>query len=141
MNVRNCVKCGKIFNYVAGKPICPNCRKSLEDKFKETRIYIKRNPDSSIAEVSEACDVEVKQIKEWVREERLSFSDDSAIGVDCEVCGRSIKTGRFCDECKGKMANELSSVYHKEEKPVENPFARDKVAKMRFMDEKGKKRR
>ncbi len=140
MNIRNCVKCGKIFNYVAGKPICPNCRTTLEEKFKETRTYIKRNPNSSIAEVSEACDVDVKQIKSWVREERLSFSKDSAIGVDCEVCGKSIKTGRFCEECKGQMANELGNAYVAEEKPVENPFARDKVAKMRFMDKDNKRR-
>lgn len=136
MNIRNCSKCGKIFNYVAGKPVCQSCRKDLEEKFKETRVFIKRNPKSSIAEVSNECDVDTKQIKQWVREERLSFSESSNIGIDCEVCGASIKTGRFCDACKGQMAGDLSSVYVKEESPVENPFARDKSAKMRFMDKK-----
>ena len=142
MNIRNCVKCGKIFNYAGGRPICQNCRKSLEDKFKETRLYIKRNRNASIAEVSEACEVDVKQIKEWVREERLAFSDDSAIGIECESCGKSIKTGRFCDECKGKMTNELQHAYQeKEPKVEENPFAKQKSgAKMRFMDSKDKRR-
>ena len=137
MNIRNCSKCGKIFNYAAGKPICQSCRKNLEEKFKETRLFIKRNSSASMAEVSEECDVDTKQIKQWVREERLSFSDSSAIGIDCEVCGASIKTGRFCDGCKGKMTGDLNSAYvAKEEAPVENPFARDKSVKMRFMDDK-----
>jgi len=136
MNIRNCSKCGKIFNYVAGKPVCPNCRKNLEEKFKETRQFIKKNPNASIAEVSEECDIDTKQIKQWVREERLSFSENSSIGIDCEVCGKSIKTGRFCEDCKEQMTGDLKSVYVKEEKPKENPFARDKTAKMRFMDKR-----
>lgn len=141
MSIRNCSRCGKIFNYVAGKPICQNCRKTLEEAFKVTRTYIKRNPNSSIAEVSEACEVDVKQIKQWVREERLAFSKDSAIGIDCEVCGKTIKTGRFCDECKGQMTNELGSVYKapEEDKPKVNPFAQKNSAKMRFMDGKNKR--
>lgn len=136
MNVRNCSKCGKIFNYVAGKPICQRCRKVLEETFKATRIFIRRHPQASLSEISEVCEVDVKQIKQWVREERLSFSKDSAIGIDCEVCGKSIKTGRFCDGCKVTMTEQLTHAYEKEEVLKENPFARDRVAKMRFMDEK-----
>ena len=30
MNVRNCRKCGKIFNYIAGPFVCPACREELE---------------------------------------------------------------------------------------------------------------
>lgn len=137
MNIRNCVKCGKIFNYSMGKPICPNCRQSLEELFKETRLYIKRNPKASIAEVSQACEVEVSQIKQWVREERLSFSSDSAIGIDCELCGKTIRTGRFCDECKGNMSKDLMNATKRSEpmdEMKENPFARDKVTKMNFRD-------
>lgn len=139
MNIRNCTKCGKIFNYVAGKATCPNCRKRLEELFTITRHFIKKNPKASIAEISEACDVDVKQIMEWIREERLTFTDDSPIGIDCEVCGRSIKTGRYCGICKTEMVSNLNSAYQKEEAPRENPFAREKVAKMHFMDNKNKR--
>ena len=30
MNVRNCRKCGKLFNHVMGMPICPACKDALE---------------------------------------------------------------------------------------------------------------
>ncbi len=136
MTIRNCSKCGKIFNYVAGKPICQNCRASLEEKFKETKIYIKRNPSSTVAEVSEECSVDIKQIKQWVREERLCFTEAASAGIDCEVCGKSINTGRFCDGCKGTMTRKLTSAYVKREELKVNPFAKDKSAKMHFLDDK-----
>lgn len=135
MDVRNCVKCNKLFNYVAGPTICPNCRKSLEEKFKEVRIFIRKNPSATIGEVAEECDTDIKQIRQWVREERLSFSGDSAIGIECELCGKTIKTGRFCNACKAEMVNNLDSAYAKKETKEENPFERkDTNSKMRFLN-------
>lgn len=137
MNVKNCAKCGKIFNYVTGKKICPGCRKNLEEQFVVVKTYIKENKDSSISEVAEECDVEVKDIKQWIREERLTFSKDSSIGIDCELCGKTIKTGRFCDSCKKTMTDDLKSAYKKPEKKIENPFAKKvSSSKMRFMGRK-----
>ena len=40
MNARNCRKCGKLFNYVSGPPICMACREALEEKFQEVKNYI-----------------------------------------------------------------------------------------------------
>lgn len=40
MNARNCRKCGKLFNYVSGPPICMACREALEEKFHEVKSYI-----------------------------------------------------------------------------------------------------
>ena len=37
MEVRNCKNCGRLFNYMGGKPICQLCKESLEDKFKEVQ--------------------------------------------------------------------------------------------------------
>ena len=41
MNVRNCRKCGKIFNYVSGLPICPACRDEAEKKFQVVKKFIR----------------------------------------------------------------------------------------------------
>ena len=40
MNVKNCRKCGKVFNYIGGMPICPQCREELEKKFDTVKEYI-----------------------------------------------------------------------------------------------------
>ena len=88
MNVRNCRKCGRIFNYVAGPPICPACREAEEEKFQEVKKYIEENPRENINQVAAACEVSIKQIKHWVREERLSFTEDSLVGLERERCGK-----------------------------------------------------
>lgn len=110
MDVRNCKKCGKLFNFT-GESVCPACAKEMEEKFFEVREYIYKNPSASMVDVSEEMDVPIQQIKKWVRQERLSFTKDSGISIDCEVCGRPILTGRYCKECKTKMANSFTSAY------------------------------
>ena len=97
MDVRNCKGCGKLFNYMSGAQLCPECRAKLEKKFSSVKDYIGEHPQASISQVAEDMDVSVKQIKQWVKEERLILSEASLDGVLCEPCGRPITSGRFCD--------------------------------------------
>lgn len=136
MDVRNCKKCGKLFNYLSGNPICPSCAKALDDKFDEVKEYVYDHPRVDMQEVSEVFDVSIAQIKQWIREERLSFADDSMIGIDCEGCGVTIKTGRYCKSCKDKLARGFNDLYvestPKPKKKSADP--RDK-GRMRFLDQ------
>lgn len=138
MNVKNCRKCGKIFNYISGQQICPACIEALEAKFQEVKAYIQEHRDAaSITVVAEACEVEVNQIKNWVREERLTFGDDSPMGIECESCGAVIKSGRFCDKCKDSIAKGLidaAGLNAKKEEPAKK--AAREAARMRFLDGK-----
>ena len=136
MNVRNCKKCGNIFNYISGPPICPNCREKLEEKFQEVKEYIREHKGVGIAQISEACNVDPQQIRQWLREDRLEVTEDSAIMLNCESCGAPIRSGRFCEKCKAKNINGFNSILEANKpKPVDKPFKRDKEApKMRFLD-------
>ena len=124
MNVRNCKKCGKIFNYVSGPPICPQCKDALEEKFQEVRKYIQDNRHATIPEVSEACEVSTNQIQQWLRDERLELAEGSGI------------TGRFCEKCKSSMATRLSSSIKKPEAPKPQQKKKDtkENPKMRFLN-------
>lgn len=135
MNVRNCRKCGKLFNYVMGPITCPACREALEDKFKEVKSYIQNHPNVGINDVSKECDVEVGQIQQWLREERLQFAEGSMVQLACESCGELIRSGRFCDKCKNQMA----SGFQKSIQPAQAPqpaVKKDTKAspKMRFLN-------
>lgn len=110
MNVRNCRKCGRVFNYIMGQTMCLACRDALEGKFKEVKEYVQKNRGCGINDVAEACDVDPGQIRQWIREERLEFTEDSMIGLACEICGASIRTGRYCDKCKAATLNGLNNV-------------------------------
>ena len=88
--IRNCKKCGKLFNYVVGLPICPACKEAAEQKFQDVKKFIRENPRCDIKEVAETCEVDQQQIQQWIREERLMFSEDSPIKIPCENCGTLI---------------------------------------------------
>lgn len=134
MEVMTCKTCGKIFNYLQGPLICPSCKKKLEEKFGDVKEYVRANEGATMSQIAEANEVSIKQIKQWIREERLSFTDNSPIGIECENCGKMIRTGRFCDKCKSKLANNLKEMYVvPKQAGREGLKARDKE-RMRFLD-------
>ena len=123
MEVRNCRGCGKLYNYIGGpyRNLCPNCIEKIEEKYLEVKEYIQDHHNATMTEVAEECDVSTRQIEQWIRDERLVIADDSPIGITCERCGASIKSGRFCERCNAAvehMEKRLSSA----------------DAKMRFLD-------
>lgn len=133
MEIRNCKECGRLFNYLSGRPICPDCKQKLEDKFMEVKNYIREHRGATIAEVAEVNEVDTKQIKMWIREERLSLTDDSAITIECESCGAPIRTGRFCKECASKMSEGLERSIRKPQAEAPRKDMRDRD-RMRFLD-------
>lgn len=132
MEVRSCRKCKRLFNYLGGSPLCPACREELEQTFYEVKEYIRDNPHATIHEVAEANEVSVNQIQQWVREERLQFSEDSGVALQCENCGAKIYTGRYCDNCKATLANGLTKAFAADVKP-EAPKKQEHGNKMRFL--------
>lgn len=137
MDVRNCRQCGRLFNYIGGSysRLCPECIGVLEEKFQEVKEYIESNRTASMHKICEDCDVSAKQVEQWVREERLVFAEDSAIGVSCELCGATIKSGKYCDSCKTNMANQLGSAYGKAI-PLPTRKTQKDSARMRFLENK-----
>ena len=131
MEVRTCKNCKKMFNYISGQPLCPVCRDLFEKKFQEVKAYIRETPGCSVAAVADAMDVSPNQIKQWIREERLQFSDAASSGIFCEQCNAPITGGRFCEACKKKMAATFSSVLDKP-KEAERHKAAGTDSSMRF---------
>lgn len=135
MNVRNCRKCGRLFNYVMGPITCPACRDALEEKFKEVKEYVRDNPNCGIDQVSKDCDVEVSQIKQWLREERLQFSESSMVQLTCENCGALIRSGKYCEKCKNEVANGFKNIVEKARPQAPAPQKNTKEnPRMRFLD-------
>jgi flagellar operon protein (TIGR03826 family) len=135
MDVKNCRKCGKLFNYMSGLPICPACKEKQEEVFQNVKKYIRENRNADMKEVSEACEVDTAQIKQWIREERLEFTSDSPVKIPCEGCGEMIRSGKYCEKCKKSMANNLSNAIEKPKPaaPVEDTRKTTHDNKMRFI--------
>ncbi len=135
MNVRNCRRCGKLFNYAGGQPICMSCREELEKKFQEVKAYIREHKGAGINEVAEACDVETQQITQWLREDRLEVTEDSAVTLQCEGCGATIRSGRYCENCKNSLTKGFNAITNanKPAAPTLKKATKDSP-KMRFLD-------
>ena len=132
MNVTTCKGCGRLFNPIANQKLCPGCTAGLEEKFQEVKKYLEEDPTATIEVLSKECEVAIKQIKEWIREERLAFREGSGCGITCEQCGTMILTGRYCDQCRVRIHNNLSSAIDR--KPKEAPKKKDRERdRMRFL--------
>jgi flagellar operon protein (TIGR03826 family) len=134
MEVRNCKSCKRLFNYLSGPRLCPACTEELEKKFTLVKDYIWDHPNANMATISDEFDVSSQQIKQWIREEKLILTDASPVFLDCENCGKPIKSGRYCDSCKSNLQNTLSSALNKPvEKADSGKQSRD-GDRMRFLD-------
>lgn len=135
MEVRNCKGCGRLFNYLQGPPLCSACIADLEEKFQQVKTFLRENPNAPMSVVSEENEVSVKQIRQWVREERLSFTEESQITLECEGCGAKILTGRYCSKCKNGLIHDLSGATKKPTATlVKQPPKGSEKDRMRFLE-------
>ena len=132
MEVQTCSKCGRLFNWVGiGPMLCPMCKDQEEDTFKKVKEDLWDNKGAAMAEVIEKCGATEKQIKQWLREQRIEFSKESGVTIDCERCGKPILSGKLCTECRKQMEAELKALSTGEELPVKKKI-RDHD-RMRFL--------
>ena len=133
MDVRNCRKCGKVFNYIGGVPVCPQCKQQQEEDFQKAKEFIRANPNTTVAVVAEECEIDIQMIRQWLREERLTFGSLESSDLVCENCGTKILSGRFCDKCKSSVAKGLTDAIKKPE--IEKPVQKKEPGgnKMRFL--------
>ena len=134
MEIKNCRKCKRLFNYISGQQICPTCREKLEEKFQEVKSFLFNNRDSTIKDVVENCDIAEDQVRQWIREERLKFSSGIDAGIVCEICGSTISTGRFCNKCKSSMMNDLSAAGKRPDTPKPEVKKTEHDTRMRFLN-------
>ncbi|MCX7746379.1 MAG: MerR family transcriptional regulator [Clostridia bacterium] len=107
-DVRNCRRCGKIFTYTGGMQICHICKEQDEIDFRKVKEYLYNHPGATMSEVSSALEISVERIKGYLREGRLEIVGDMGnLILECESCGKAIRSGRFCDECSRGLASEM----------------------------------
>lgn len=126
MEVKVCKNCRRLFKYIYGPELCPDCagiiantvteepraEKKLimkplvleeEKKLDQVKEYILSYPRATVAQIAEANDVSANKLFDWIREERLEFSDDSEQAwFTCAKCGTKIRSGIYCFRCRPK---------------------------------------
>ena len=109
MGAKNCARCGRIFNHLAGPPLCHACREDDEKAFERVKEYLFEYPGASMTEVATALELPLGKIKRFLKEGRLEIKEGSNFILECERCGVSIKSGKYCEVCSHDLAFELKS--------------------------------
>lgn len=125
LKVMSCKMCGRLFqSYGVGN--CPACADEMDKAFVKIKEYLYEHENATIVDVVEGTGVAEKFVLQFLKEGRLSIegAEDS---LKCEDCGRSISSGRFCSDCREKLANVLSSVVEEPKKSVPKPSTQAKM--------------
>lgn len=115
-----------------GKCLCSKCKEEDEEQFNCVKDYIYAHPSATIKEVSEKTNVRIVRIKTYLKEGRIMISDDSAIFLNCEICGAQLKFGRICHNCASTLSNEIKSTMEVNEYSVGDAPKSNSGARMRY---------
>jgi hypothetical protein len=132
--LQECVRCGCMFFYSGnGKRVCTKCKEEDEAQFNLVKEYIYNNLSATIMEVSKETGVRVVRIKSYLRDGRLVIPDGSAVFLNFEVCGTSIKFGRVCKECARNLSNEMKNAMKIDDFCIGETPNLDAGVRMRFI--------
>lgn len=101
---QTCKKCGGVMIYKGvGEYHCEDCGYVDYDDYGKVRLYIEAHKGATAAEIEAEIGVSQRTIRHMLRESRIEVAEGSKIFLRCEICGKDIRSGRFCTECEMKV--------------------------------------
>jgi hypothetical protein len=94
-----CARCHRYFERVAFEEVCPVCFPVEEEEFARIKEYLSVHPGATSNELMTVIGVSLKSIRRYLKEERLEIVGDNKGFIRCELCGKPLNSGRFCDGC------------------------------------------
>ena len=95
-----CAKCGGVMIFAGvGEYHCEDCDAVDYDDYGKVRNYLEAHRGATAAEVEMFTGVSQRTIRNLLKEDRLEISADSVAFLRCEICGRNIRSGRYCPKC------------------------------------------
>jgi len=77
----------------------------MDDAFVTIRAYLDDHPKANATEITRATGLEERIVLQLLKDERLQ--EYTQLTKHCEVCGKTITKGRFCDGCRKMMKSVL----------------------------------
>ena len=138
MDLINCKKCGRAFGD-DGNEFCSRCRIDPEEAYRKVKDYLYDHPGATVNEVHEETGVSERLILQFLRDDRIEIRESDNTFLDCERCGTSITSGRYCDECAGAIKKGFQKVLTPKEKEVKKDKGEMKNNRMFAADRHRKK--
>ncbi|MDP4085203.1 MAG: hypothetical protein Q8934_11395 [Bacillota bacterium] len=113
----NCPSCGDIFYKNKFRDVCMKCWKKEEEDYETIYKFMRKreNRAATINQVVEQTGVLEETILKFIKKGRLQITQFPNLGYPCDKCGRIIRTGKLCGNCKDELQTALDT-YEKEEK-------------------------
>ncbi|MBD2845838.1 flagellar protein [Paenibacillus sp. IB182496] len=130
MSLDNCPRCGKLYanNF---RDICPACIKEIDEEYTRCSDYLRKNKGATLQELSEGTNVTIRQIHRFIREGRISIMEGPNLTYACESCGKAIREGSMCMECRGRFAKQFKDATvmpeRDEKKSLRDTYQTDKM--------------
>lgn len=133
-DVRNCKRCNKIFNYLGGPQICPVCKEADEADFRKVKEYLYDHPGATMSQISMELGISVDKITRFLKEGRLEIVENSGnLVLECERCGKAIRTGRYCEECSKEVSRNFSSMAKEMRDRISSEKPKSEKSAMRYL--------
>ena len=115
LKVAHCTMCGKVFQ-VTLRNLCPECAEIHDRQFEAVDRYLFKNRNATTEQAAEATGVPVKQIRDWIRNKRISLSSYPNLTDICDLCGSPTRHGHLCAACSGRIRQDIEKMLAEEEK-------------------------
>lgn len=112
---RECKECGGVMIFKGvGEYHCEDCDFVDYDDYGKVRLYIENHRGATAAEIEHAVGVSQRSIRKMLKESRIEIAEGSKSFLHCEICGKNIRSGRFCYECEVKVHRNLEAAQREE---------------------------
>ena len=126
MEVKNCKRCGRLFNELSGEEICPVCRKTSEDEFVKVKEYVLENKGRNKNGLPKSKDVTKKiylydselNVQEYMGYNELEMQINSlrssclAFYVYIKYKDHNINSSDILKKIANNLGKELKDVYY-----------------------------
>ncbi len=106
MDLKYCRRCKKLFQVRINPMFCNDCMEYFDKCFETVKQYISDNPSANFAQVVEGTRIEEAILFDFIRSGRIEFTNPDQ-GLPCEICGKSIGSGKYCKTCADSVKTKL----------------------------------
>lgn len=99
MASRECARCHRLYEKIAFEEVCRICFPIEENEFRIIKEYLFLHPGASSSEVMKELNISLKSLKRYLKQDRLEIIGDNKGFIRCELCGKPLNSGRFCEIC------------------------------------------
>lgn len=114
LKVAHCTMCGKVFQ-VTLRNLCPECAELHDRQYDAVDRYLFKNRNATTEQVAEATGVPIKQIREWIRQKKISLASYPNLTDLCDLCGSPTRKGHLCENCSGRIRQDIDKMKAMEE--------------------------